>query len=170
MILLVFNPEIINEGLSRNRSLVFSSSAAVCRIFEYYGICDIIKYNVSTKGWMMMQPENQIKVGIGFATGRKSFQKVLKTYAYNWREGGLTDERKISLNLLVAYDLQYANTSRTDYTNIHPDVRSFIDEVYFIGRTTLDEDISAMIQAGIIDEIQAKVLFGTGYAAKRNAV
>ena len=170
MILLVFNPERINEGLSRNRSLVFSSSAAVCRIFEYYGICDIIKYNVSTKGWMMMQPENQIKVGIGFATGRKSFQKVLKTYAYNWREGGLTDERKISLNLLVAYDLQYANTSRTDYTNIHPDVRSFIDEVYFIGRTTLDEDISAMIQAGIIDEIQAKVLFGTGYAAKRNAV
>ncbi|MFA0815132.1 MAG: hypothetical protein ACC608_05030 [Anaerofustis sp.] len=117
-----------------------------------------------------MQAKKTIKVGIGFATGRKSFQKVLKTYAYTWREGGLTDIENISLNLLVAYDLNYANTEPSDYTNIRPDIRSFVDEIFFIGRTTLNRDIEQMIQAGIFDQEQAKILFGTGYAAKRNAV
>lgn len=30
-----------------------------------------------------MTTDKKIRVGIGFATGRKSFQKVLKTYVYN---------------------------------------------------------------------------------------
>lgn len=58
-------------------------------------------------------------MGIGFATGRKSFKKVLKTYLLNWKEADLTENEKISLNLFVAYDLKYANTKSTDYTNIN---------------------------------------------------
>ena len=61
-----------------------------------------------------MKDNKQIKVGIGFATGRKNFQKVLKTYVYNWRECGLTDIDNVSLNLFVAYDLKYSNTVNAD--------------------------------------------------------
>ena len=57
-----------------------------------------------------MQKEKNIKVGIGFATGRKSFQKVLRTNIYNWKESGLVENKRISLNLFVAYDLSYYKT------------------------------------------------------------
>jgi hypothetical protein len=52
-----------------------------------------------------MQKDKNIKVGIGFATGRKCFQKVLRTNIYNWNDSGLMENKKISLNLFVAYDL-----------------------------------------------------------------
>ena len=57
-----------------------------------------------------MQKINEIKVGIGFATGRKSFQKVLRTNINNWKESGLVENKRISLNLFVAYDLHYNKT------------------------------------------------------------
>ena len=57
-----------------------------------------------------MQKGKNIKVGIGFATGRKSFQRVLRTYIYNWKESGLVENKRISLNLFVAYDLNYNKT------------------------------------------------------------
>ena len=59
---------------------------------------------------MEKESKRQINVGIGFITGRKNFQRVLKTYVYNWRESGLTSEAQVTLNLLVAYDLKYSNT------------------------------------------------------------
>lgn len=62
--------------------------------------------------------EKTVKAGIGFATGRKTFRKVLKTDILSWREGGVAENENISLNLFVAYDLKYANTKVTDYTNI----------------------------------------------------
>jgi len=49
-----------------------------------------------------MRIYSDVQVGIGFATGRKSFRKVLKTYIYNWRESGLTEQEGVRLNLLVA--------------------------------------------------------------------
>ena len=69
-----------------------------------------------------MQIKKDIKVGIGFATGRESFQKVLRTNINNWEESGLVENKRISLNLFVAYDLNYKNTKVTDYTNIHPEL------------------------------------------------
>ena len=42
-----------------------------------------------------MEKVKKINVGIGFATGRKSFQKILKTNVYNWEESGLTEKEKI---------------------------------------------------------------------------
>ncbi|NLV70757.1 MAG: hypothetical protein GXY56_07735, partial [Clostridiales bacterium] len=41
----------------------------------------------------------KIKVGIGFATGRKQFQRILRSYAYNWKESGLIDNQNVSLDL-----------------------------------------------------------------------
>lgn len=77
--------------------------------------------------------EKEIKVGIGFATGRKQFKDVLKTYILNWRESELTTSKKISINLFVAYDLKYHNTKPSDFTNIDSELLDQCDSACFIG-------------------------------------
>jgi hypothetical protein len=123
------------------------------------------------KGDGKMEKARQVRVGIGFATGRKSFQKVLKTYVYNFRESGLTQNDEIHLNLLVAYDLKYFNTKRTDYTNIYAEVRDLIGDTYFIGKFGIQKEAYFLVHENVIDAKEARFFFGhDGYAAKRNAV
>ncbi len=117
-----------------------------------------------------MEKVKKINVGIGFVTGRKSFQKILKTNVYNWEESGLTEKENISLNLFVAYDLKYSNTKSTDYTNVSKDVLNLIDSSHFIGSTALQEEIDYLINENIIDKEEAQFFFSRGYAGKRNAV
>ena len=113
---------------------------------------------------------DKLHVGIGFATGRKSFQKVLRSYLYNWNERDLPDEKEISLDLLVAYDLNYSNTKSTDYTNISQDLIDMVDETYFLGSTSIAKEISNLMGKGIVTEKEANLLFCDGYAGKRNFV
>ena len=118
-----------------------------------------------------MKKPVKIRIGMGFATGRKHFQQVLKTYVYNLFESGLTGKMDIHLSLLVAYDLKYKNTRASDYTNIRPDVRDLIDDVYFIGSSEIQNEINNLLWENIISEKEARLFFGhSGYAAKRNAV
>lgn len=117
-----------------------------------------------------MQQEKEINVGIGFATGRKSFQRILKTNIYNWRESGLTKEKSIRLNLLVAYDLKYSNTKSTDYTNVSEHLLDLIDNTYFIGKTAIQAEIDYLVHENVINEEEGRLIFGSGYAAKRNIV
>lgn len=117
-----------------------------------------------------MGKDKIIKVGIGFATGRKSFQKVLKTNVYNWRESGLTEKDNVGLNILVAYDLKYKNTKPTDYTNVSKEVLDLIDDTYFIGGAAIKKEIDYLTGENVISEEEAKLFFGSGYAAKRNSV
>jgi len=117
-----------------------------------------------------MQKSKNIKVGIGFATGRKSFQKVLRTNIYNWKESGLVENKRISLNLFVAYDLNYQKTKETDYTNVHSELEEQIDSSKFIGGIAINEEIAYLIQENVINTNEVRLIFGRGYAAKRNAV
>ena len=117
-----------------------------------------------------MGNNDRIRVGIGFATGRKSFQKVLKTYVYNWKECGLTENRAVSLNLLVAYDLGYSNAKAIHFTGIHKDLLNLIDEVHFIGRGAVRKEIAGLLDRGVLSEREADLVFDGGYAAKRNAI
>jgi hypothetical protein len=117
-----------------------------------------------------MQNNKNIKVGIGFATGRESFQKVLRTYIHTWKESGLVENKRISLNLFVAYDLNYHKTKITDYTNIQPELADQIDSSKFIGSTAIKEEIDYLIRENVIDINEGRMIFGKGYAATRNAV
>ena len=56
--------------------------------------------------------------GLDLPRAGRSFQSVLGTFIYHLEESGLLNNRNIHLNLLVAYDLTYSNTCRTDYTRI----------------------------------------------------
>lgn len=117
-----------------------------------------------------MQEEKIIKVGIGFATGRKSFQKVLRTYIHTWKESGLVENENISLNLFVAYDTSYNKTKISDYTNVKPYLLKQIDSSKFIGNMDTKEEINYLIEENVLDINEAKMIFGKGYAAKRNTV
>ncbi|MGD9568015.1 MAG: hypothetical protein AB7V48_06765 [Sedimentibacter sp.] len=117
-----------------------------------------------------MKNKKNIKVGIGFATGRRSFQKVLRTYIYSWNESGLVENERISLNLFVAYDLKYNKTKISDYTNIHPELLEQIDSSTFIGSESIKEEIEYLNRENIISPEEASLIFGNGYAAKRNSI
>ena len=111
-----------------------------------------------------------MKVGIGFATGRKSFKKVLRSYINNWKEAGLVDNPNVSLNVIVAYDLNYNNTIKSDYTTVAPELKEHIDDIIFIGKEEVDRAINELESKKIITHEQGRVIFGKGYAAQRNAV
>jgi hypothetical protein len=117
-----------------------------------------------------MPKGKNIKVGIGFATGRKSFQKVLRTYLYNCKESGLVEDKKISLNLFIVYDLKYNKTKTTDYTKVHPELIEQIDSSKFIGSIARKEEIDYLIRENVININETRLIFGSGYAGRRNAL
>lgn len=113
-----------------------------------------------------------IKLGIGFATGRKSFRKVLNSYIYSWNESGMRDslQNRVHLSLFIAYDLGYSNTQSTDFTNLSQEVVDTFDEIVFMGAKNAQKSIIGMMGSGALTEKEAKLLFGAGYAGKRNAI
>ena len=117
-----------------------------------------------------MQQSNIIKVGIGFATGRKNFKKVLKSYIYNWQESGLVENEKVSLNVFIAYDLAYQQTKTSDYRNISPSIADRVDSINYIGQNATLHEIDNLVQENVINIDEAHMIFGKGYAAQRNAV
>jgi len=119
---------------------------------------------------MTLSEKKVINVGIGFATGRKSFQKILRTFIHTWEECGLVDDKKISLNLFVAYDLTYNKTKVKDYTNIHPDLAEQLDSTQFIGAKDITEETEYLVQETVVNDEEARSLFGKGYAGQRNAI
>ena len=112
----------------------------------------------------------KIKVGIGFVTGRESFQDVLRSYIYTFKESGLVESVHVSLNLFVAYDLNYRNTKKTDYTPINDDVAEMLDSQHFIGLDEIEKMKRHLVDRKIADEEEASMILGEGYASLRNVV
>lgn len=131
-------------------------------------MCIIVRKSISLRRYIVKNKE--IRVGIGFATGRKHFQRVLRSYIHNWKESGLIDNENVSLNLFVAYDLSYMGTKRTDYTAIPIDVAELIDSTHFIGIEKVEEIKRFLVKNDIIDSNEASMVFGKGYAASRNVI
>ena len=117
-----------------------------------------------------MENGEKIKVGIGFATGRRSFKKVLKTYIYNWQESGLTEVEHIRLELLIAYDLTYSRTKPSDFTGVGKDLLGLVSDIHYLGNSGIRAEAAALLRQGVISESEARLFFGSGYAAKRNAI
>ncbi|MCB8817948.1 hypothetical protein [Desulfosporosinus shakirovi] len=82
----------------------------------------------------------------------------------------MVENKSISLNLFVAYDLDYHKTKITDYTNVHPELAEQIDSSNFIGSIAIKKEIDYLIRENVIHFSEVSLIFGKGYAAKRNAV
>ena len=109
------------------------------------------------------------KIGIAFVTGRKHFQNVLRTYVNNWLEHGLIENKSVRLHLFIVYDVSYFNTEPSDYRIIPPDLAGMVASINFYGRKSLKGERQKLIDQKIINESEGDLLFGEGYAKKRNA-
>ncbi len=113
-----------------------------------------------------------IQLGVGFATGRKSFRKVLNSYIRNWLDAKkkLPDDFKVSLNLFVAYDTDYLKTQSTDYTNLSQDIVDQFDRIVFLGAKNALRSIEQLERDDQFKKSELRSVFGSGYAGKRNAI
>jgi len=114
----------------------------------------------------------KIKIGIGFATGRRSFRKVLGAYVNTWNASRalLPPDVDASLSLFVSYDVDYHGTVSTDYTNLSQDMVDAFDSIVFIGAKNAQKSIESLGHSGGISRSELKSVFGAGYAGKRNAI
>lgn len=113
-----------------------------------------------------------IRLGLGFATGRKNFRKVLTSYIKSWEMSHIphAEDVKISLNLFVAYDLDYLKTQSTDYTNLSQEIVDAFDEIVFLGAKNSQKSLERLKYSEDFGEDELKSVFGSGYAGKRNAI
>ena len=116
--------------------------------------------------------EKSIKLGIGFATGRKNFRKVLNSYVYNWTEtkNRLPQPITTRLGLFVAYDLDYSNTLSTDFTNLNQEMVDAFEDIVFMGTKNALKSLTQLTESGQFTEKELRSVFGSGYAGKRNAI
>lgn len=111
-----------------------------------------------------------LDVAIGFATGRKGFQDVLKSYVYHLKESRLLERQNVRLHLFVAYDLAYDQTTVEDYTEMDPGVACAFATRTFISKHDIETMALSLSQKGVITSEEVPLCFGNGYAAQRNAV
>lgn len=111
-----------------------------------------------------------LNVAIGFVTGRKHFQNVLRSYINNWLEHGLVMDKNIRLNIFVSYDLKYFKTQIGDYKNVPPELVEMVDSLHFFGAAEVKKEVDRLIGEKTLTEKEAELLFGEGYAKKRNIV
>ncbi len=113
-----------------------------------------------------------IRLGIGFATGRRSFRKVLDAYIQTWiaSKKRLPDDCEVKLNLFVAYDTDYLKTQSTDYTNLSQDVVDQFDQIVFMGAKNALRSIEQFERDNRFSRTELRSVFGSGYAGKRNAI
>lgn len=113
-----------------------------------------------------------INLGIGLATGRRSFKKVLLSYISIWKETikELPQGTDVRLSLFVSYDVNYQNTSSTDFTNLNQEIVDAFDQIVFMGAKNASRSISDLAANSAFTDDSLKVVFGSGYAGKRNAV
>lgn len=109
-------------------------------------------------------------IGIGFVTGRKNFKNVLRAYLNNWNEYSPLNRESYVLHLFVAYDLDYSGTEVDDYTIVEEDILGAVDSVLYINSALIDSETKTLVEKKIASEKEWRLLFGEGYAMKRNAV
>lgn len=110
-------------------------------------------------------------IAIGFVTGRLLFQNVLKTYINNWVEHGLIENKNVRIHVLVSYDLRYKNTNTNDFKSVPSELKDLVDSIHFYGVNEVNKEIELLAKTdNTISAKDCHLLFGEGYAKKRNIV
>ncbi|MBK9510452.1 MAG: hypothetical protein IPO04_13785 [Cytophagaceae bacterium] len=110
-------------------------------------------------------------IAIGFVTGRLLFQSVLKTYINNWLEHGLIKNKNVRIHIFVAYDLRYKNTNTNNYKNVPKELLELVDSIHFYGTNEVLNEMEILAKTdNTINAEDCRLLFGEGYAKKRNII
>lgn len=118
----------------------------------------------------MNNENSKINIGIGFVTGRKNFKNVVKAYLNSWKEANISHRRKYALHLFVAYDLKYFDTEVSDYKITEEEILGIVDSAHYLGNVFIANEVKELLGKKIINTKEAKLIFGEGYAMKRNAI
>ncbi len=115
---------------------------------------------------------SEIRMGIGFATGRRNFRKVLSAYIHTWKatKNDLPAGMNVKLHLFVAYDVKYHNTESTDYTNLPQEIVNAFESITFVGAKNALRSLERLRDSSKFTQPELTSVFGAGYAGKRNAV
>jgi hypothetical protein len=129
-------------------------------------------YFTHTKRESIMNDKKIVNIGIGFVTGRLLFQNVLKTYINNWLEHGLIENKNVRIHVFVSYDLRYKNTNTNDYKKVPKELKDLVDSIHFYGVNEVNSEIEqlALTDNNTISAEDCNLLFGEGYAKKRNII
>lgn len=118
----------------------------------------------------MNTKKGKINVGIGFVTGRKNFKNVVKAYLDSWNQSSPAERKQYALHLFVAYDLKYMGTEANDYKITDEGILGTVDSAHYLGAAAIATEARLLTERGVLAPAEAKLLFGEGYAMKRNAV
>lgn len=72
--------------------------------------------------------------------------------------------------MFVAYDLKYKGTKVSDYQVTDEEILSVVDSAYYLGNSSIINEARDLVDKKVISLKEAKLIFGEGYAMKRNAV
>lgn len=109
-------------------------------------------------------------VGIGYFTGRRNFKNLVRTYIRTWQEFGLIINHNITLNLFITYDLKYRSTKLKDFKGFDDEVYNLSDSVSLIGISDIRRESRELVENEILTKKEVDLIFGEGYAKRRNAV
>lgn len=111
-------------------------------------------------------------MGIGFATGRRNFKKVLLSHLRAWEASKkeLHGTDHLRLHLFVSYDVEYRDTQSTDYTNLPQEIVDAFESITFVGEKNTLRSLERIRGSGKYTNEDLDALFGSGYAGKRNEV
>lgn len=112
------------------------------------------------------------QMGIGFATGRRNFKKVLLSHLRAWEASKkeLQGTDHLRLHLFVSYDVEYRDTQSTDYTNLPQEIVDAFESITFVGEKNTLRSLERIRGSGKYTNEDLDALFGSGYAGKRNEV
>lgn len=117
----------------------------------------------------MKKCEEKINIGIGFATGRKKFTNVLKTYMNSWRCSDCVNQNN-ALHLFIAYDLSYKNTKPSDFITSDAETLSLVKSINYLSDSVIHDGAQELVRKKIISKKEAALIFSNGYAGKRNTI
>ncbi|WP_243103910.1 hypothetical protein [Clostridium sp. JN-1] len=111
----------------------------------------------------------KVNIGIGFVTGRKNFKNLVKTYVESLNESQI-DSKKVNINLFVNFDLGYTKTNINDYIITDKNVLEIINSISYLDKSKISNEIDYLVKNNIMTLEECKLIFGEGYAMKRNTI
>ena len=121
------------------------------------------------RGIIMDKNNDEIRVGIGFVTGRDNVCNIINKYYKNILEQLDRFNKKIQLTFFILYDSNYQNTPKEKFYKILPEVYEKID-IRYITPEDIQEHKKILKARYNFTEKQVNYILGHGHSKGRNTV
>ena len=116
-----------------------------------------------------MESDDEIKVGIGFVTGRSNVCDVINSYYKDILEQIEKTSYNIKVTFFILYDTTYQGTPKEEFYKINPNVFNKFNIIY-ISPEEREEEKKKLEEKNILTYEEAELFFGNGHAKGRNTV